>query len=136
VFGVEVRARRPGRDGDDSAQGGREFDGKSLRRRPTSGLPGYAVPLFVRVVGTGAHVDVQEPEGRSAQGGYGSDVAIRSTCWPAATRLRAFYDGYPEEVKAARSRSSDFGALIHAERVVRFRDIADRCMSGTSLTPE
>ena len=89
---------------------GQEFDGKALAKAAYEHLPGYAVPLFVRVVErAGAHVDVQEPEGRPAQAGLRRPPAratrtlarstTRSTCWPAATRATStFYDEYPAEV--------------------------------------
>ena len=71
VFGVEVEGAG-GKAGMAAIQlkEGQEFDGKALAKAAYEHLPGYAVPLFVRDHRrTGAHVDVQESEGRPAQGG-------------------------------------------------------------------
>ena len=71
VFGVEVEGAG-GRAGMAAIQlkDGHEFDGKALAKAVYEHLPGYAVPLFVRITREPrAHVDVQEPEGGPSQGG-------------------------------------------------------------------
>ena len=112
VFGVEV-PDTGGRAGMAAIQlkEGQEFDGKALAKAAYDKLPGYAVPLFVRVVeGTRAHLDVQEPEGRPAQGGLRRQLrrGRRRGERDRGPDLRAvrqdegyveFYDEYPDEVK-------------------------------------
>jgi fatty-acyl-CoA synthase len=103
VFGVEV----PGADGRAGMAAvvlnqGKEFDGASLADTVYDHLPGYAVPLFVRVVDSLEHtatlktkkVDLREQ-------GYGSDVD--DPLYVLNGREDGyvpFYDEYPDEVAA------------------------------------
>ncbi len=103
VFGVEVEGAG-GRAGMAAIQlkEGDEFDGKSLAKAAYDRLPGYAVPLFVRVVKELAHtstfksqkVDLREQ-------GYNSDE-VEDPIYVLAGRDEGyveFYDEYPAEVK-------------------------------------
>jgi fatty-acyl-CoA synthase len=103
VFGVEV----PGADGRAGMAAvvlneGKEFDGKSLANTVYDHLPGYAVPLFVRVVDSLEHtatfktkkVDLREE-------GYGPD--IDDPLYVLNGRDEGYvqyYDEYPDEVAA------------------------------------
>jgi fatty-acyl-CoA synthase len=103
VFGVEV----PGADGRAGMAAvvlneGKEFDGTSLAHTVYDHLPGYAVPLFVRIVDSLEHtatlktkkVDLREQ-------GYGSD--IDDPLYVLNGREEgyvSFYDEYPDEVAA------------------------------------
>jgi fatty-acyl-CoA synthase len=102
VFGVEVEGAG-GRAGMAAIQlrEGAEFDGKSLARSVYDHLPGYAVPLFVRVVESleytstfkSRKVDLREQ-------GYGPDV--KDPLYVLAGREEGYvpyYHEYPEEVK-------------------------------------
>ena len=104
VFGVRgARHRRARRDGGrGAARGRREFDGASLAKTVYEHLPGYAVPLFVRVVDSLEHtstfkskkVDLREQ-------GYGlrrRGSAVRAE--RSRGRLVPYYDEYPDEVAA------------------------------------
>ena len=98
VFGVEVPGTG-GRAGMVAIQlkEGQEFDGKALAKAAydTSAVLRRAAVRPGRQ-GAGAHLDVQEPEGGSAQGGLRRQLGrgrrgrrqsrTRSTCCPAATR--------------------------------------------------
>jgi fatty-acyl-CoA synthase len=103
VFGVEV----PGADGRAGMAAvvlneGKEFDGASLANTVYDHLPGYAVPLFVRVVDSLEHtatfktkkVDLREQ-------GYGPD--IDDPLYVLTGREEGYvqyYDEYPDEVAA------------------------------------
>ena len=101
VFGVEVPGTG-GRAGMAAIQlkEGEEFDGKALAKAAYERLPGYAVPLFVRVVGELAHTSTfksQKVDLRKE--GYGSDV--EDPIYVLAGRDEGyvpFYDEYPDEV--------------------------------------
>ena len=126
VFGVEV-PDTGGRAGMAAIQlkDGEEFDGKALAKAVYEQLPGLrraAVRAGRR--GAGAHVDVQEPEGRPAQAGLrrqhgeGDETTSR-------TRLRAgrprrglcasSTTSTPTRWRTASSPSSDFGRRTQAE---------------------
>jgi fatty-acyl-CoA synthase len=102
VFGVEVEGAG-GRAGMAAIQlkEGKEFDGKSLAKSAYDHLPGYAVPLFVRVAQSLAHTSTfksQKVDLRKQ--GYGPDV--EDPLYVLAGRDEGyvpFYDEYPEEVK-------------------------------------
>lgn len=102
VFGVEVPGCG-GRAGMVAVQmkEGIEFDGAALAKAAYASLPGYAVPLFVRVVKELAHTSTfksQKVELRKQ--GYGSD--IEDPIFVLAGRDEGyvpFYDGYTDEVK-------------------------------------
>ncbi|HYZ69611.1 MAG TPA: long-chain-acyl-CoA synthetase, partial [Mycobacterium sp.] len=80
---------------------GEEFDGKALAKAAYERLPGYAVPLFVRVVGELAHTSTfksQKVDLRKE--GYSSDV--EDPIYVLAGRDEGyvpFYDEFPAEVK-------------------------------------
>jgi fatty-acyl-CoA synthase len=103
VFGVEVPGTG-GRAGMAAIQlkEGQEFDGKALAEAVYDRLPGYAVPLFVRVVKELAHTSTfksQKVDLRKE--GYGKDVD--DPIYVLAGRDEGyvdFYDEYPDEVKA------------------------------------
>jgi fatty-acyl-CoA synthase len=110
VFGVEVPGAG-GRAGMAAIQlkEGKEFDGKSLAKAAYDRLPGYAVPLFVRVVEELAHtstfksqkVDLRK-EGYGVSQQDGDDVDIEDPIYVLAGRDEGyveFYDDYPAEVK-------------------------------------
>ncbi|MGV0745466.1 long-chain-acyl-CoA synthetase FadD6 [Mycolicibacterium sp. XJ870] len=105
VFGVEVPGAG-GRAGMAAVQlkEGQEFDGKALAEAFYGHLPGYAVPLFVRVVEELAHTSTfksQKVDLRKQ--GYGSDVS--DPVYVLAGRgdgYVPFYDEYPEEVAAGK----------------------------------
>ena len=97
VFGVEVPGTG-GRAGMAAIQlkEGEEFDGNTLAKAAYERLPGYAVPLFVRVVKELAHtstfksqkVDLRK-EGYGGGAGKATTMSrsrTRSTCCPARTR--------------------------------------------------
>ena len=102
VFGVEVEGAG-GRAGMAAIQlkEGKEFDGTSLAKSAYDHLPGYAVPLFVRVAQSLAHTSTfksQKVDLRKQ--GYGPDV--EDPLYVLAGRDEGyvpFYDEYPEEVK-------------------------------------
>ncbi len=110
VFGVEVPGAG-GRAGMAAIQlkEGKEFDGKSLANAAYDRLPGYAVPLFVRVVEELAHtstfksqkVDLRK-EGYGVSQEDGDGVDIEDPIYVLAGRDEGyveFYDDYPAEVK-------------------------------------
>jgi fatty-acyl-CoA synthase len=105
VFGVEVPGTG-GRAGMAAIQlkEGTQFDGKALAKAVYERLPGYAMPLFVRVVGELAHTSTfksQKVDLRKE--GYGKDV--EDPIYVLAGREEGyveFYDEYPEEVKAGK----------------------------------
>jgi fatty-acyl-CoA synthase len=103
VFGVEVPGAG-GRAGMVAIQlkEGQEFDGKVLARAAYAHLPGYAVPLFVRVVESLAHTSTfksQKVDLRKQ--GYGGGEKSDDALYVLAGRDEGyvpFYDGYPAEV--------------------------------------
>ncbi len=103
VFGVEVPGTG-GRAGMAAIQlkEGQEFDGKALAKVVYERLPGYAVPLFVRVVEEIAHTSTfksQKVDLRKE--GYSKDVD--DPIYVLAGQDKGyveFYDEYPDEVKA------------------------------------
>ncbi|MBE1552480.1 fatty-acyl-CoA synthase [Mycobacterium sp. OAS707] len=111
VFGVEVEGAG-GKAGMAAIQlkEGEEFDGKALAKAAYERLPGYAVPLFVRVVKELAHtstfksqkVDLRK-EGYGGNTGEGDEEAdkIEDPIYVLAGRDEGyveFYDEYPKEV--------------------------------------
>jgi fatty-acyl-CoA synthase len=106
VFGVEVPGTG-GRAGMAAIQlkEGEEFDGKALAKAAYDTLPGYAVPLFVRVVKELAHTSTfksQKVDLRKEGYGADDDVVIEDPIYVLAGREEGyveFYDEYPGEVK-------------------------------------
>jgi fatty-acyl-CoA synthase len=108
VYGVEVPSAG-GRAGMAAIQlkDGKEFDGKALAKAAYERLPGYAVPLFVRVVRELAHTSTfksQKMDLRSE--GYGSgDNPVEDPIYVLAGREEGyvpFYGEYPDEVVAGK----------------------------------
>jgi fatty-acyl-CoA synthase len=105
VFGVEVPGTG-GRAGMAAIQltDGEEFDGKALAKAAYERLPGYAVPLFVRVAKELAHTSTfksQKVDLRKE--GYGPD--IKDPLYVLAGRDEGYvryYDEYPDEVAAGK----------------------------------
>ena len=104
VFGVEVEGAG-GRAGMVAIQlkDGQEFDGKALASTVHQHLPGYAVPLFVRITQMLAHTSTfksQKVDLRKE--GYGGDDSnIDDPVYVLAGREEGyvpFYDDYPSEV--------------------------------------
>jgi fatty-acyl-CoA synthase len=111
VFGVEVEGAG-GKAGMAAIQlkDGQEFDGKALAKAAYEHLPGYAVPLFVRVASELAHTSTfksQKVELRKQ--GYGGNTGegdedagkIEDPIYVLAGRDEGyveFYDEYPAEV--------------------------------------
>lgn len=104
VYGVEV----PGAGGRAGMvaielKDGAEFDGKALAKAAYEHLPGYAVPLFVRIVGELAHTSTfksQKVDLRK-QGYGGGEEKIEDPVYVLAGREEGyvpFYDDYPAEV--------------------------------------
>jgi fatty-acyl-CoA synthase len=115
VFGVEVEGAG-GRAGMAAIQlkDGHEFDGKALAKAVYDHLPGYAVPLFVRIGESLAHtstfksqkVDLRK-DGYGGTTGEGDEEAekIEDPIYVLAGREEGyveFYDEYPEEVAAGK----------------------------------
>ena len=103
VFGVEV----PGADGRAGMaavvlKGGREFDGASLAKTVYEHLPGYAVPLFVRVVDSLEHTaTVKAKKVDLREQGYGADVDDPLYVLKGRDEgYVRYYDEYPDEVAA------------------------------------
>jgi fatty-acyl-CoA synthase len=111
VFGVEVEGAG-GKAGMAAIQlkDGQEFDGKALAKAAYEHLPGYAVPLFVRITGELAHtstfksqkVDLRK-EGYGGNTGEGDEDAgeIEDPIYVLAGKDEGyveFYDDYPSEV--------------------------------------
>jgi fatty-acyl-CoA synthase len=111
VFGVEVEGAG-GKAGMAAIQlkDGQEFDGKALAKAAYEHLPGYAVPLFVRVTAELAHtstfksqkVDLRK-EGYGGNTGEGDEDAgeIEDPIYVLAGKDEGyveFYDDYPSEV--------------------------------------
>ena len=118
VFGVEVPGTG-GRAGMVAVQlkEGKEFDGKAFAKAAFDNLPGYAVPLFVRVVKELAHtstfksqkVDLRK-EGYGGSSGEGDEDAgeIDDPIYVLAGRDEGyveFYDEYLDEVKDGKKPS-------------------------------
>ena len=101
VFGVEV-PRTGGRAGMAAVKlrDGAEFDGQSLARSVYEQLPGYALPLFVRVVESIEQTTTfKSRKVELREQAYGSDV--RDPLYVLAGRgdgYVPFYDEYPDEV--------------------------------------
>ncbi|ASW89515.1 long-chain-acyl-CoA synthetase FadD6 [Mycobacterium marseillense] len=101
VFGVEV-PRTGGRAGMAAVKlrDGAEFDGKSLARAVYEQLPGYALPLFVRVVESIEQTTTfKSRKVELREQAYGSDV--EDPLYVLAGRddgYVPFYDEYPDEV--------------------------------------
>ncbi|MGH3640465.1 MAG: AMP-binding enzyme, partial [Mycobacterium sp.] len=119
VFGVEVEGAG-GRAGMAAIQlrDGREFDGKALANAVYGNLPGYAVPLFVRITDTLAHtstfksqkVDLRK-DGYGGDSGEGDEDAgkVEDPIYVLAGRDEGyveFYDEYPAEVVAGKRPKS------------------------------
>ena len=112
VFGVEV-PDTGGRAGMVAIQlkEGKEFDGKSLAKAAFDKLPGYAVPLFVRVVSELAHTSTfKSQKGDLRKEGYGGssgegdedDVKVEDPIYVLSGREEGyveFYEEYLIEVK-------------------------------------
>jgi fatty-acyl-CoA synthase len=112
AFGVEV-PDTGGRAGMVAIQlkEGKEFDGKALAKVAYDNLPGYAVPLFVRVVKELAHTSTFKSqktdlrkEGYGGNTGEGDEDAgeIDDPIYVLSGRDEGyveFYDEYPDEVK-------------------------------------
>ncbi|WP_319457219.1 MULTISPECIES: long-chain-acyl-CoA synthetase FadD6 [unclassified Mycobacterium] len=101
VFGVEVPGAG-GRAGMVAVQlkEGQEFDGKAMAKAAYEHLPGYAVPLFVRVVQTLAHTSTfksQKVDLRKQGYGGGDDDPVY-VLGGRDEGYVAFYDEYPAEV--------------------------------------
>ncbi|MEU0498717.1 long-chain-acyl-CoA synthetase FadD6 [Mycobacterium sp. NPDC006124] len=114
VFGVEVEGAG-GKAGMAAIQlkDGKEFDGKALAKAVYEHLPGYAVPLFVRITGELAHtstfksqkVDLRK-QGYGGSTGEGDEDAgetgdLDDPIYVLAGREEGyveFYDEYPAEV--------------------------------------
>lgn len=104
VFGVEVEGAG-GRAGMVAIQlkDGQDFDGKALAKAAYAHLPGYAVPLFARVVGELAHTSTfksQKVDLRKQGYGAGPDK-LEDPIYVLAGRDEGyvpFYDEYPAEV--------------------------------------
>jgi fatty-acyl-CoA synthase len=119
VFGVEVEGAG-GKAGMVAVQlkEGQEFDGKALAASAFEHLPGYAVPLFVRVTDSLAHtstfksqkVDLRK-QGYGGSSGEGDEDAekIDDAIYVLAGRDEGyvpFYDEYPAEVVAGKRPKS------------------------------
>ena len=112
VFGVEV-PDTGGKAGMVAIQlkDGQEFDGKALADAAYSKLPGYAVPLFVRIVKELAHTSTfksqkgdlrKEGFGGSSGEGDDDDVTIEDPIYVLSGKDEGyvpFYDEYLTEVK-------------------------------------
>lgn len=106
VFGVEVEGAG-GRAGMAAIQlkEGEVFDGKALATAAYDRLPGYAVPLFVRVVKELAHTSTFKSKKVDLRDqGYKSDE-VEDPIYVLSGRDEGyveFYDEYPAEVKAGK----------------------------------
>jgi fatty-acyl-CoA synthase len=109
VFGVEVEGAG-GKAGMAAIQlkEGEEFDGKALAKAAYDKLPGYAVPLFVRVVKELAHTSTfksQKVDLRKEGYGADDDVEIEDPIYVLSGPDEGyveFYDEYPGEVAAGK----------------------------------
>jgi fatty-acyl-CoA synthase len=109
VFGVKV----PGADGRVGMaaavlKDGTEFDGASLAHTVYDRLPGYAVPLFIRVVDSLEHTaTVKTKKVDLREQGYGPDVD--DPVYVLNGREEGYvpyYDGFPDEVAAGERPAS------------------------------
>ena len=109
VFGVKV----PGADGRAGMaaavlKDGTEFDGASLARTVYGRLPGYAVPLFIRVVDSLEHTaTVKTKKVDLREQGYGPDVD--DPVYVLNGREEGYvpyHDDYPDEVAAGKRPAS------------------------------
>lgn len=112
VFGVEV-PDTGGKAGMVAIQlkDGKEFDGKALAKAAYDKLPGYAVPLFVRIVEELAHTSTfKSQKGDLRKEGYGGssgegdddDVKVEDPIYVLSGRDEGyveFYEDYLTEVK-------------------------------------
>nr|WP_090346164.1 long-chain-acyl-CoA synthetase FadD6 [Mycolicibacterium malmesburyense]CRL78757.1 acyl-CoA synthetase [Mycolicibacterium malmesburyense] len=106
VYGVEIDGAG-GRAGMAAIKlnEGAEFDGKSLAESLYEKLPGYAVPLFVRVVGELAHTSTFKSQKVDLRKEGFDGEEIEDPIYVLAGRDEGyveFYDDYPEEVKAGK----------------------------------
>src|SRR5271168_5163523 len=105
VFGVEV-PRTGGRAGMAAVKlrDGAEFDGQSLARAVYGQLPGYALPLFVRVVKSIAQTTTfKSRKVELREEGYGP--AVKDPLYVLAGRDEGYvpyYDAYPDEVASGK----------------------------------
>jgi len=105
VFGVEI-PRTGGRAGMAAVKlrDGAEFDGHSLAQAVYGQLPGYALPLFVRVVDSIAQtMTFKSRKVELRDQGYGPDV--KDPLYVLAGRDAGYvpyYDEYPDEVASGR----------------------------------
>lgn len=83
-------------------QEGKEFDGVSLAKTVSEGLPSYARPLFVRVVDSLEHTSTfKSKKGDLREQGYGSDIP--DPLYVLESREDGYvpyYDEYVDEVAA------------------------------------
>ena len=114
VFGVEV-PHTGGKAGMVAIQlnDGAEFDGKQLAKSVYDKLPGYAIPLFVRLVEELAHTSTfKSQKGDLRKHGYGAssgeeadDAKIEDPIYVLSGRSEGyvpFYDEYPADVAAGK----------------------------------
>ncbi|MGE2719047.1 long-chain-acyl-CoA synthetase FadD6 [Mycolicibacterium celeriflavum] len=106
VYGVEVEGAG-GRAGMAAVKlnDGAEFDGKSLAATLYDKLPGYAVPLFVRVVDELAHTSTFKSQKVDLRKEGFNVEEIEDPIYVLAGRDEGyveFYDEYPDEVKAGK----------------------------------
>jgi fatty-acyl-CoA synthase len=118
VFGVEV-PDTGGKAGMVAIQlkEGQEFDGKALAKAAFDKLPGYAVPLFVRVVKELAHTSTfKSQKGDLRKEGYGGssgegdddDVKVEDPIYVLSSKSEGYveyYDDYLTEVKDGKKPS-------------------------------
>jgi fatty-acyl-CoA synthase len=102
VFGVEVQGAG-GRAGMAAIQlkEGTDFDGKSLAKAVYEHLPGYAVPLFVRIVESLEYTSTfKSKKVDLRKQGYGPDVDDQIYVLSGRDDgYVEFYDSYPDEVR-------------------------------------
>ncbi|MCH9640468.1 MAG: long-chain-acyl-CoA synthetase FadD6 [Actinomycetia bacterium] len=114
VFGVEV-PHTGGKAGMVAIQlnDGAEFDGKQLAKSVYDKLPGYAIPLFVRLVEELAHTSTfKSQKGDLRKQGYGAssgeeadEAKIEDPIYVLSGRSEGyvpFYDEYPADVAAGK----------------------------------
>ncbi|MCH9708162.1 MAG: long-chain-acyl-CoA synthetase FadD6 [Actinomycetia bacterium] len=114
VFGVEV-PHTGGKAGMVAIQlnDGAEFDGKQLAKSVHDKLPGYAIPLFVRLVEELAHTSTfKSQKGDLRKQGYGAssgeeadEAKIEDPIYVLSGRSEGyvpFYDEYPADVAAGK----------------------------------
>ncbi|MGB0435726.1 MAG: AMP-binding enzyme, partial [Mycobacterium sp.] len=114
VFGVEV-PHTGGKAGMVAIQlkDGAEFDGKALAKSVYDKLPGYAIPLFIRLVKELAHTstfksqkgDLRKQGYGASSGGDDDDAKIEDPIYVLSGRSEGyvpFYDEYPADVAAGK----------------------------------